>query len=199
MKKKIIIALVSILIVLGGFFCWWQKRETPIDKWDSAEVSPEEDYILKETSQEKIVENEKMGLIYEIPKDWILENGNPTIFYSPDTEFKEKTSVILEKGCKIYIYISYIKTNIDTLEKFISADFSKLSSEIKLDESSTVKVNNYLALRNKYHVEKFEMSYISVDFPYEGNLYKILISSPIEEIEACEVKFNEFLETVSVF
>ena len=64
------------------------NRETPIEKWDAAKVSPEEDYITKETPEGKIVENKKMELIYKIPKDWILENGNPTKFYSSDAEFK---------------------------------------------------------------------------------------------------------------
>lgn len=198
-NKKIIFCLVIVLILAaGGGVFWWQNRETPIERWEAAKVSSEGDYITKETPGGKIVENKKMGLIYEIPKDWILENGNPTRFYSPDTKFKEKSSVFLEKGCKMYVYVSYIKTDIDTLKKFIDADFSKLSSVIKIDESSTIKLSNYPALRNKYHVEKFGMSHISVDLPSKNELYKIALSSPIEEKESCEVEFNKFLETVSI-
>jgi len=200
-NKKIIIPIIIVILILvvGGLFFWWQKnRETPIEKWEAAKVSPEEDYIAKETPEGEIVENKKMGLIYKIPKDWILENGNPTRFYSPDTEFKEKTSVILEKGCKIDVYASYIKTNLDTLKKFIEAEFSKSSLITKLDESSTIKVSNYSALRNKYQVEKFGMSSILVDFPSKDKLYRILLSSSIEERDRCEVEFNKFLETVSI-
>lgn len=199
-KKKVVILVVIILILIGGGFFWWQEnRETPIEKWEAAKVSPAEDYIItKETPEGKIVENKKMGLIYKIPKDWILENGNPTRFYSPDTEFRGNTSVILEKGCKVYVYVSYIKTNLDTLKKFINADFSRLSSGIKLDRFSTIKVSNYSALRHEYHVEKFGMSYISVDFPSKGKLYKILLSNSIGEKERCEAEFNNFLETVSI-
>jgi len=198
-KIKIVIAVFVVLILGAGGVFWWQGRETPIEKWEAAKVSPAEDYIItKETAEGKIVENKKMGLIYKIPKDWILENGNPTRFYSPDTEFKEKTSVILEKGCKMYVYANYIKTNLDTLKKFIDADYSKLSYAVKLDESSTIKVSNYSALRYKYQVEKFGMSYISVDFPSKDKLYKILLSNPIEEKERCEAEFNKFLETISI-
>jgi len=199
MKKKFIILIVIVLIlVAGGGFFWWQNRETPIEKWEAAEVSPEEDYIIKETPEGKVVENKKMGLSYEIPKDWILENGNPTRFYSPDTKFKGDTSVILEKGCKVYIYASYIKTNLDTLKKFIDAEFSKSSLITKLDESSTMKVSNYSALRHKYHLDKFGMSSILVDFPSKDRLYRILLSNPIGENEHCEAEFNKFLETVSI-
>ena len=200
LNKKFLFVFVFVLIlVVGGGFFWWGKiRETPIEKWEAAKVSPEEDYIIKETPEGKIVENKKMGLIYEIPKNWILENGNPTRFYSSDTEFKEKSSVFLEKGCKIDVYASYIKTNLDTLKKFIDAEFSKSSLITKLDESSTIKVSNYSALRHKYHLDKFGMSSILVDFPSKDKLYRILLSSPIEEKEHCEEEFNKFLETISV-
>ncbi len=199
LNKKVIFIFVFILILVGGGVFWWQEiRETPIEKWDSAEVSSEEDYIAKETPEGKIVENKKVGLIYKIPKDWILENGNPTRFYSPDTKIWEKRSDVLEKGCKMYIYASYIKTNLNTLKKFIDEDFSKLSSVVKIDESSTIKVSNYPALRYKYHIENLRMGYISVDFPSEDKLYRIVLSSPIGERDRCEVEFNKFLETVSI-
>jgi hypothetical protein len=198
-NKKIIFSLIIVLILIaGGVFYWWQKnRETPIEKWEAAKVSPEEDYIIKETPEGKIVENKKMGLIYEIPKDWILENGNPTRFYSSDTKFKGDTSVILEKGCKTYVYTSYIKTNIETLKNHNDAEL-KLSSVIKLDEFSTIKVDNYPALRYKFHAEKFEMSYIGIGIPSKDKLYDIKISNPTNEMERCEEEFNKFLETVSI-
>ena len=199
MAKKIVVLVVLFILflVVGGFF-WWENRETLSEKWEAAEVSSEEDYVAKETPEGTIVENKKMGLIYKISKDWILEKGNPTRFYSPNAKFKEKTSVILENGCKIYVYASYIKTNLDTLNKFIDANFSKSSLITKLDESSTIKVSNYSALRNKYHVEKFGMSYISIDFPAEDKLYKILLSNSVGEKERCEQEFDKFLETVSI-
>lgn len=197
--KKISLFFIFILILGTGGFFWWQKnRETPIDKWEAAEVSPEENYITKETPEGKIVENNKMGLIYEIPKDWILENGNPLTFYSPDAKFREKRSDILERGCEIYVYASYIKTNLNTLKKFIDTNFSKFSSIIKVDESSTIKVSNYYALRHKYHVENLGMWYISVDFPSKNKLYKIVVFNPIGEKERCETELNKFLETVSI-
>ena len=200
LNKKIIVLVFVILFLVGGGIFWWQKiRETPIEKWEAAKVSREEDYkVTKETPEGKIVENKKMGLIYEIPKDWILENGNPTRFYSSDTKFKGDTSVILEKGCKTYVYTSYIKTNLDTLKKFIDADFSRLSSGVKLDEFSVIKISKYSALRHEYQVKNFGMEYISVDFPSKDELYKILLSSPIEEKERCEKEFNKFLETISI-
>ena len=199
LNKKFLFVFVFVLILAVGGFFWWQGRETSIEKWETAEVSGKEDYIIKEETPEgKIVENKKVGLIYKIPKDWVLEKGNPTRFYSPDTEFRGNTSVILEKGCKVYIYASYIKTNLDTLKKYIDADFSRLSLGIKLDRFSTIKVNNYSVLRHEYHVKNLGMEYISVDFPSKDKLYKILLSNPIGEKERCEAEFNKFLETILI-
>lgn len=199
-KKFIILIVIALILVAGGGFFWWEKiRETPIEKWEAAKVSPEEDYIVKETSEGKIVENKKMGLIYKIPKDWILENGSPTAFYSPDIKFREKSSsIFFEKGCKINVYADYIKTNLNTLKKFIEADFSRLSSLIKVDESSVLKLSGYSALKYKYHIENFRMEYISINFPSKNKHYKILLSNPMGGEEHCEAEFNRFLETVSV-
>ena len=201
-NKKIIFSLIIIILLLiaGGVFCWQKIRETPIEKWEAAKVSPAEDYIItKETPEGKIVENKKMGLSYETPKDWILENGSPTAFYSPDTKFREKSSsIFFEKGCKINVYADYIKTNLNTLKKFIEADFSKLSPLIKVDESSVLKLSGYSALKYKYHIENFRMEYISINFLSKNKHYKILLSNPIGEEEHCEAEFNRFLETVSV-
>ena len=58
MKKKIIIALVLILIALGGFF-YWQNREI--------KGSPD-DYVIKETAEGIFVENKKAGLKVKSPE-----------------------------------------------------------------------------------------------------------------------------------
>jgi len=200
LNKKVIFIFIVVLILVGGGFFWWQKsRETPIEKWEAAKVSPEEDYVVKETPEGKIVENKKMGLTYKIPQDWTLEKGSPTAFFSPDIKFREgSSSIFFEKGCKINVYASYIKTNLDTLKKFIEADFSNFSTLIKVDESSVLKLSGYPALKYKYHIENFKMEYVSINFPSENKHYKISLSNPIDGEEHCEAEFNKFLETVSV-
>ncbi len=198
-KKSIIFSIIVILLlVAGGVFYWWENRLTPPEKWEAAKVSREEDYIVKEIFEGKIVENKKIGLSYEIPKDWILENGNPTRFYSSDTKFKGDTNIILEKGCKIYVSASYFKIDLDTLKKFIETKLSQSSLVTKIDESSVIKVSNYSALRHEYHIDKFGMSFVIIDFPSKDKVYRIWFSTPIEEKERCEEEFNKFLETVSI-
>lgn len=197
-KKIIFIFVIFLILTVGGLFFWWQGRETPIEEWETAEVSLEKDYITKETPQGIVVENKKMGLIYEIPKDWILANGNPSRFYSPDAEFREKRSDILEKGCKVYVYASYIKTNLDTLVKFLNDNFSQLSSVVRIDDSIEIEVSGFPALRHEYNIENLKMAYVSVDFPARNKLYKILLSNSIKDKEKCLFEFDKFLETISI-
>ena len=202
MAKKIILVVVIVLfLVVGGFF-WWQNRETPVEKWDEAEVSRRADYNIKETPEGQFIENEKAGISFLIPKEWILEDDpsyfSRISFHNPDAKFDEKRSYILEKGCVIDVYINYIKTNLDTLEKFINEDFSKSSSVIKVNKSSKTKISNYTALRYEYDAENLKMAYISIDIPSKNNLYKILLSNPIQEKERCIQEFDKFLETVSI-
>ncbi|MBU0476913.1 hypothetical protein KKB68_02835, partial [Patescibacteria group bacterium] len=57
-SKKIIGLTLVLVFTAGGFFLWWQQwRETPSEQWDTAKVSPREDYIVRETSEGRVVEN----------------------------------------------------------------------------------------------------------------------------------------------
>ena len=204
MPKKIVVLIVLFILILvvGGFFWWENYRETPVEKWDEAEVSRRADYNIKETLEGKFIENEKAGISFLTPKEWILEDDpsyfSRISFHSPDAKFDEKRSYILEKGCVIDVYINYIKTNLDTLEKFINEDFSKSSSVIKINESSKTKISNYTALKYEYDAENLKMSYISVNLPIRNKVYKISLSNHIQEKESCEQEFDKFLETVSI-
>ncbi|MCX6760513.1 MAG: PsbP-related protein [Candidatus Nealsonbacteria bacterium] len=198
LAKKIFVFFVLILILgIGGFFLWKNNQETPPEKWMEAKMSPIEDFIIKETPEGKLVENKKAGISFKIPTDWIIKE-DPSSFYSPDTKFNEKRSDILETGCRIYIYVSYIRTNIDTLEKIVNENFLQLSSVIKLDQFQKIELSGQTALKNKYYVEGLKMSYISIDFPFKNNIYKIIFSSPIQESERCDEEFNKFLGSVSM-
>jgi uncharacterized protein YxeA len=50
-KKSSIILILIIILIVFGFFYWWDNREI--------KGNPE-DYIIKETSEGTIVENERM-------------------------------------------------------------------------------------------------------------------------------------------
>jgi len=202
-NKKVVISLVVVLVLVGGFFYWWQNRETPLEKWETSEISPKESYIIKETSEEKIVENKNVGLSFKIPKDWIAKEENLASFHSPDAEFSEIRSDVLKNGCQIEVLTSYIKTNLTTLEEYLNKDFLEWSSVIEIDEFQKIEVSNYSALKHRYHVkqdrpDRIKMAYVSIDIPSKQYLYKILLAASLQETERCELEFEDFLETVSI-
>jgi len=204
-KKFIILTIVILILVGGGIFLWQEIRETPMEKWEEAKVSPVEDYvIIEETPEGKIVENKKTKLTYKIPKDWITKKDNFASFYTPNAEFSEIRSDVLLKGCQIEVLGSAIKTNLATLEEYMNKNFQKWSPVIMVDEFQRIKINNYSALKYKYHVkqdtpDRIKMAYIAIDIPSEKYLYKILLATPLQETERCEEEFNKFLEIVSIF
>ena len=201
-NKKVVISLVVVLVLAGGFF-YWQNRETPLEKWETSEISPKESYIIKETSEEKIVENKNVGLSFKIPKDWITKEENPASLHSLDAEFSEIRSDVLKNGCQIEVLTSYIKTNLTTLEEYLNKDFLEWSSVIEIDEFQKTEVSNYSALKYRYHVkqdrpDRIKMAYVSINIPSKQYLYKILLAAPLQEAEHCESEFEDFLETISI-
>jgi len=201
-SKKIIVLILVLVLAVGGFFLWWQWRETPPEQWDTAKVSPREDYIVRETSEGRVVENKKIGVNFLIPKEWILEDTSSFVsyisFYSPDAEFNERRSDVLEKGCSIDVYISYIKTNLNTLEKVINEDFKKWGSTMKIDEFKKTEVSNFPALKCVTSIENLKMFYITVHLPVGNKVYKMSLASSSREKEKCFQEFDKFLETVSI-
>lgn len=176
---------------------WKNNQETPPEEWMAAKMSPVEDFIIKETSEGRVVENKKAGIFFKIPTDWIIKE-DPSSFYSSDAKFSEKRSDILEKGCKINIDINYIKTNIDVLEEVRQDNVSKLSSVIKNEEFKRIEIKSHSALTYSFDVENLKTSYVWIDLPFKNRLYTILLTSPTQEEERCTTEFNKFLESVSI-
>jgi len=199
-KKLIIFSIIILVLFIIVFYYWWEdtRKITPPEKWETAKISEKGDYkIIKENIDGKVIENEKMGLSYIIPKYWISKKEDLTTFYSPDANFKENSSVLLERGCKINIYSSYIKTDIESLKNYNDREI-KMSPLIELDEFLEIRVSNYPALKYSFHTNKLEMSYVGVSIPVKNKLYNIKLSSSIKEIERCKEEFNNFLQTISI-
>jgi len=197
--KKISFYFILLLILgAGGFFLWQKSIETPPEEWGAAKVSPKEDYVIKETAEGKTVENKKTGLSYKIPKNWILKEGSPTSFYSPDTIFNEKRSDILQQGCEVDLDVSDIKTSLDVLEKVRRESISKLSLAINNGEFKKIEISSHSALSYGFMVESLKMSYAWVDLPFKDKLYTVLLTDSIQEEGRCVMEFNNFLETVSI-
>ena len=227
MKKKIIIALVSILIVLGGFFCWWQEDriETFFENRKLEKiVAPSKDYSVIEEHGEKFILNEKDRFKVKIPANWkielgedreILESNREITLYSTDFSYRPP------EGCLINVQINRVQRML--VEEYNGATVmypfegaEEIKEEINFYKNATPEEREELKER------RAKPEIILVDQKealLETILLEIIMSSgdvgkyvtvkvPTENrlfifrntqlSEKCEEEFNKFLETVSI-
>jgi len=193
MKKKIIIALVLILIALGGFF-YWQNREI--------KGSPD-DYVIKETAEGIFVENKKAGLSVRVPEGWEIkkietEEGLMTLF-PLETEMEiieEKIVLPIKEGCLIRTTIVYREGDLDQIKKETTIDHVLMGGTI-YDDFEEVMMNNYYGIKNVFESEKFG-SGTSIYIPIKNKVYGFHLVWASDEKERCVQEFDKFLETVSI-
>jgi len=194
MKKKIIIALVLILIALGGFF-YWQNREI--------KGSPD-DYVIKETEEGIFVENKKAGLSVRVPEGWEIkkietEEGLMTLF-PLETEMEiieEKIVLPIKEGCLIRTTIVYREGDLDQIKKETTIDHVLMGGTI-YDDFEEVMMNNYYGIKNVFESEKFG-SGTSIYIPIKNKVYGFHLAWASNGKERCVQEFDKFLETVSIF
>ena len=208
MEKKIKIILAGVVMcvaVATGIFYWYANRETPPEKWDVAKISPRENYIIKETIEGKVVENKKVGLKCLIPEGWVLADNPPdvseVVFNSSDMEIGEEVNDIflkvLQRGCRIHVSASDIKTSIDVLEKEIE-ERKTLNPSLLINEYERTEIDGRIATKHTFGGGGLKMYFILVHVPEEKDLYEIGLLAASQDKDRCEVEFNKFLETVVI-
>ena len=194
-RKKFIIFLIIILllIVAGGVFWWWQKREI--------KGSPE-DYVIKETTEGKFVENKKAGLTARVPEGWtsqIIEfQGISVAIESPDIEGERRYDITkppFKKGCGIEITVAYEKTNFNELTKIIKE--INTESGVEPSELEIITINNRQCLKNTFESSVIGPS-MTVYFIQDAKIFGFALRMAPNEKERCIQEFNKFLETVSI-
>jgi len=227
-KIWIIVVLITTLIVIivGGIF-WWQLNKVelltfspilPSSGFGTIYASQEE-FVIKETPEGKIVENKIAGLEVKVPQGWEAEKvnigwdyllGKPTDecivdLTSQDAEFDEKTH-LLKKGCGISIIVGYSEKNVKYKELSRYIRFVKLLSifepqtfkELQEKEKiEVVKVANRSALKVVISENQAGKG-IAIEIPLKNKiLYFDTLFVPGHE-ERCSQEFNKFLEEVLI-
>ncbi|MFH1582634.1 MAG: hypothetical protein ABIA08_02655 [bacterium] len=191
--KVIFIVVVLLILLAGGFFYYWQNREI--------KGSPD-DYVITETEQGKIVENEKAGFSVEVPKGWTpekmkVEEGVISI-NSQDAEFEKKDNQIvlpLQKGCVINIEIIYRELTIDQLKDEVK--YTHFLMGKIFDEFEEIDIDDFLALKNNFNTESSGET-LAIYIPKENKIYSFFLFWGPNNEEFCTQAFNEFLEKISI-
>lgn len=196
-KNFFCLFFLILILGIGGFFLWKNSQKTLLEKLIDAKFSLAEDFIIKETPEGKMVENKKAGISYKIPNDWIVKEDMAS-FYSPDAKFNEKRNDIIENGCRIYIFVSYVKTNLYAVEGLRKENVAALSQVISNEEFKRTEIKNFPALVYGFDVEGLKESYNWIDIPFKNRLYGMLLVSSIQEEERCRIEFDKFLESIVI-
>jgi hypothetical protein len=195
MKKKIfiLIIIVILIVVAGGIFWWRQNREI--------KGSPA-DYVIKETTEGKVVENKKAGLTIKVPEGWEIKRvefeEGAINFYSPNTEVElreEKIVLPIKNGCLIQTNVVYKEIDFEQIQQ--EARMTHIMLGVESDEFEEITINNYKALKNVFDLRKYGPS-VGIYIPVKNKGYAFYLYWDSEEREKCLQEFNKFLDTVSI-
>ncbi len=198
-KKRFFIPLIAISILLaGGFFYYWFFYETPPEKWDEAEYSKPEDYVVKKTLEGTIVENKKAGISFRVPDGWRIERAKGksyVLLFAPDAE----GTLIMKKGCKIMIEVKYIKTSFKSIECSMKKAHEKWGY---VDEYEIIVISDKRALKNITGIATLDQYGIGIHIParnvFKNKLFYLGLSSNLVDRERCTREFDQFLKTVLI-
>lgn len=216
MNKKIIILIIVILLLMaGGVFWWWEGiRESQYNTYENMSEgmswSSPEDYVIKDTSEGKIIENEKAGLKFEVPKGWEIkkeshEGSHWIDLLSSDAKFDKDN--LLKEGCGVSLVVIYQENDMVVDErspKYIRYKIELIKenpeeAEGLYENYEAVEIDGYPSLKS-----------IGQDHPVIGQTIWLAIPVTDKETiaiettllsgykERCAKEFDEFLKTVSI-
>ena len=192
-SKKIFFISILILSAITIGFWGWQKtriRGNP------------NDYIVKETIEGKVIENEKAGLIIKVPEGWEMEKaelqeGGISFYFNGSKSRLEngQINLPLEKGCMVGTEIVYEKLNFKELEN--EARFAHTTLGGKIDKFKIIFISDHEALENAFELYRYGPG-IGVYIPIGNHICAFYLYWAVGQKENCVQEFNKFLETLSI-
>jgi len=204
-NRKVLLAAILIITLvssLGGIFLLSRGEDLP-EEQEEIRYSNSEDYVIKETEEGKVVENENAGLSFKVPDGWRTDKPEAAIYitlYSPDAEGTTMGPEGLTTGCEIMAQVMYIRANVEIIEQGLRE--SHQGELFANDEYEIIEIDGHKALKNKVEIIPLNLSGTSIHVPVndfsEGKLHFLRVGSNLEEKEKCIQEFEEFLKTVSI-
>jgi len=113
-NKKVIISLVVVLVLAGGFFYWQEDRIENFLESKKREkmVAPSKDYTIIEEADGEFILNTKDGFKVKIPAEWKIEPGDNMEILESDREvtlYSKDFSYRPPKGCLINVQINRVQ------------------------------------------------------------------------------------------
>lgn len=199
MKKKLSILLLGLAIIGAGLFVYVKFfRLTPIDQWAYSESSPREDYIVEEIDGRMFVNNEKAGISFYIPEGWEIREELDDFFviYTEGAVNNEYREAFLDKGCRILVGTSDIKTDIETLKEKNENDSYYYNYD--MNEYETKKIDRYDSLIHEYIINPLNSYFEDIFIIKDNKLHKIGITLDNQNNINCKEQVEKFLEEIYI-
>ena len=203
-RCKIIIAVVLILaLAVAGIFYYNKAQE---DKMGPVSF---ESFKRIEADGKVFMENKDIGLKFEVPEGWEVENlvWSAISMASQDFEAFTDESPLPKKGCLINInpeiqvqgsdydlqYTS-LEQRIDSNDCLMFGDYEKEKCEI-VDFSGVKGIKDSLFIDSNLNNQG---DYINVSIPNNNVVYRFETYIFGENKDSCLEDFNQFLTTISI-
>ena len=216
MQRKVLIPLIVLAIVVGGFFYAWYvwipaqiaketKSSSQPTKWSSYK-----NYLIeRKIDGTLLVVNKEAGVNFNIPKGWKVEkNGNGKEWwlniYSSDARMNADKFLIA--GCKIMVEVEYQKDEAN----FVKHDIQQIETKGKstknetgkiVEEKKVIKVSNHKGVQTSIKAKEPKIAkkmglLIKVEIPINSNeLTRIEFNSHEDK---CNQEFKEFLKNLAI-
>jgi len=206
-KKNIILLVVLILIIAVGGIFWRLKSQREEEFF--VKFEPPENYVIKETPEGKIVENQKIGLNFKVPEDWNLEKTDKITWsggineygiriFTSDFKIHPRSPWILIpfEGCLINIYTFYNRAKAD----FIREDIKSVQA-IRDEKKEVIEINNHSGMKYIYgdfdalSTNSYAFVMLNIEIPINDRIYALETYISAKNKERCLQEFDKFLET----
>ena len=219
MQKKVLIPLIVLAIIVGGFFYAWyvwipaqiaKEQQSQLPTSTSPTLFSKEDYQIKEKAGEKYVIVPKVGLTAKVPNGWKIEKrktadikpGYWVTLLSPDAEIKD----ILTKGCGISITAGKAEEEAKKISENIK--LIKENPQIKPEEISyiykgytfeVINIGNHPSLEWMTPEKPTIGRTTGINIPIgKKNLITIGTQFPEGYKKRCSLVWEEFLKNLAI-
>ena len=195
-----LIILTFLILVVGGIFLWGNFSKEAEEWLPGVRYESPENYVIKDTTEEIIVENKSAGISFNVPNEWTADKEQIGTdqwivnILSPEAELND--SGLLIKGCGVGAWIEYdeIIANL-TREKIADPDW--FSGGIS-GGYEKMEISGYSALKTILENPEWGQS-ISIAVPREDKIYMFDTRFLPEEMDRCSKAFEEFSAGVSIY
>ncbi|MCX6790819.1 MAG: hypothetical protein NTV62_01325 [Candidatus Gribaldobacteria bacterium] len=217
-KVKIIVSIVILLAIIGGFFYWYETQvgsyQRNLNKKNTSNLKIPQlfsrgDYRVEDRVDGKYIVVDKVGLTAKVPAGWRVEfegndmsDGTSQYWVNLLSQDAEKKGSLVIKGCGITMTLGYEEKNNKDLNEQILAMQDNSQDNNLFRTGYQYKIFNIGKNKGVKWIGKENDTFgknVGLDIPV-GVAQTIGLSSifPVNNAGICENHWEDFLKTIDL-